>query len=206
VDIQAVILAATTSVLLLARCNLSYQDVSDAVCDSLHPVRPIPVLPQSRYCHGAMYRFPSGACDEVQCHGAVLSGGNSGAPSCYSCHGDRWTIFSTTHTLKIGGYFHDSRVDSQSYPAFPDCALAACHGPGLLGVPGAGYPCRLCHDPIPPPGHRVNQEGARHHYNLCLTPHLTYCGTAVCHGTTASLNDGAAPPCANCHSAGRTCD
>lgn len=181
-----------TALSLLA-CNPVSENTPDNICQGIHNAKPH----FSMYCHGARYRFPRGYCTEPNCHGANLRGGNSGAPSCYKCHDDRWSIFTTTHTLKIHGYYHHYLVDQGNLNAV--CGTADCHGADLTGVAGKGYSCYACHTPIPIPGHRVILEGARHHINYCLLPHLSYCGGADCHGTTASLNNGAGTPCANCH-------
>lgn len=181
---------------VLANCNLAYEEISGNICTTLHPVKPISKEIQvTDVCHGESFRFPSNYCTEVNCHGPDLKGGNSGAPSCYKCHGDKWTLFSTTHTLKLGGYYHDPLVDLGNFDT--SCDGAACHGTGTPppGVPGYGYSCLLCHNPVPPPGHRASMDGVRHHIDVCKLPHFTYCGGASCHGTTPALVDGIGTSC-----------
>jgi hypothetical protein len=189
-----------TSALFLLKCNPMYEDVQGKMRNSLHPSRP----PFSTIYHGASFRFPYGACDEVQCHGADLRGGNSGAPSCYSCHGNKWTIFTTTHTLKVAGIYHHTAVDTGSTTDntswFSTCKDAACHGVNLEGVAGAGYRCQDCHNPIPAPGHRSKKEGAWHHFNYSHENPSVYCSGSVCHGASGEgTGTTLAPPCSTCH-------
>lgn len=199
---------------ILTGCNPVSENIPDKTWTSLHPLRPY----QSEYYHGAAYRFPNGKCSEAQCHGNDLTGGNSGAPSCYSCHGDRWTIFSTTHTSNRGGFYHHTEVDD--YPAdrnvntnwFNTCKNASCHGATLDGVADSGYSCKLCHTGfsglIPPPGHSNREEGNWHHYNLERS-HSTYCSGDACHGADGESGGSAATDftgltghgqaCSTCH-------
>ncbi|HNX24386.1 MAG TPA: hypothetical protein PKG60_10085 [Spirochaetota bacterium] len=191
--------------LILQSCNPVSEDITDPLWNSLHNSKPF----QSEFFHSADYRFPHKACDEPQCHGTSLAGGNSGAPSCYSCHDDQWTIFGVSHTKKISGYYHRYNIDD--YPAdrnsnalwFDSCKT--CHGATLAGfqdVPAPGlayrYSCKVCHSgftrPIPPPGHRVNksEEGKSgwHHYNYeNADPEgggNTSCSGTACHGDGTS--------------------
>ena len=140
---------------VLANCNLAYEEISGNICTTLHPVKPISKEIQvTDVCHGESFRFPSNYCTEVNCHGPDLKGGNSGAPSCYKCHGDKWTLFSTTHTLKLGGYYHDpwstwaistpaatelpATVPALPRPAFPGTAIPACCATILSHRPATG--------------------------------------------------------------------
>ena len=157
---------------ILSGCNISYEDAPDNIRTGIH--RSLP--PFTNIYHGDYFRFPVNNCDEPQCHGAVLSGGNSGAPSCYSCHGDRWMIFYDTHTLEIGGYFHQKDLNSVS-SLISGCGGDNCHGAILEGVTGKGYRCKDCHNPVPAPAHNLNRDGVRHRSGTEAS-----CGTAGCHG------------------------
>lgn len=215
---NTLILKITAAAALLAGCNPAYEDVPEKIWTALHSTRPY----GSNFYHGSDYRFPHGKCDEVQCHGTGLAGGNSGAPSCYECHGDMWTIFSTTHTRKRGGYYHHTAVDD--YPADRSintnwfgsgttpgtgCKNINCHGLTLEGVSGRGRSCRTCHSGfsgiIPPPGHSISEEGRWHHYNLERSPHSTYCSGDACHGTNGESTGAAATDFSGLTGHGQAC-
>lgn len=205
-----IILAA--AFVLSAACNPVSEDVSGATWTSIHSSLPY----NSSYYHGANYRFPAGSCDQPQCHGSGLTGGNSGGPSCTTCHGELWAIFSTTHTLKRGGFYHHNTVDAAvatdvNSAWFNTCKDALCHGSTLDGVGGAGRSCKVCHSSfggtglIPPPSHTSNRDGVRHKSG-------STCGGDACHGsgsgdnytggTTATQFPGIAgggPACSVCH-------
>ncbi len=198
--------------MFLCACNPAYEDITDNICNSLHPVKPVSKdIKVTDYCHGESFRFPYKWCTEAQCHGPDLKGGNSGAPSCYKCHSDRWAIFSTTHTFKIKYYYHHNLVESGNFTT--NCGASGvtpCHGASLTGVAGYGYSCYLCHNPIPIPGHTVNYGGHKHH-RLVLTASIyndlylsSYCGSSSCHGADlkgiATLS-GPGPSCftVGCH-------
>lgn len=182
-----IIILATPVFLVMLACNPVSENVDDPLWNSQHNEKPF----KSDYFHSADYRFPQGACDEAQCHGVLLTGGNSGAPSCYKCHDDQWTIFSVSHTRKINGHYH--RYDVDDYPADRNsnvdwhitCKDAACHGAALTGIgslqdpPVANnlyrYSCvePQCHGgfsagKVPPPGHskKKSDDGQTgwHHY------------------------------------------
>ncbi len=167
---------------LLTKCNISYEDVPESRINGLHSTRP----PFSNIYHGSYYRFPEGSCDEPQCHYSDLKGGNTGGPSCYSCHNDLWSVFSVSHTLKVGGRYHHNAVDNGNFEA--TCGINGCHGSNgttLFAENQTGYDfrysCYACHDPIPTPGHRVSKEGVLHHKDIGKDPHV-YCYKAGCHG------------------------
>jgi len=194
-----------SSVFFVSYCNPVSEDIkgsSRKMWNSLHSLKP---FMSDYYYHGADYRFPAGACDEVQCHGSSLSGGNSGAPSCYTCHTDQWTVFGTTHTLEITKYYHHTGVDTgydtnSSTNWFLQCK--SCHGTNLDGVGGtAVYSCQVCHSgftgSIPPPGHRISQRGNWHHYSAGGLPSSNCAGNA-CHGTGGTAG-AAGPECSSCH-------
>lgn len=177
--------------LLITVCNVSYETAPDAMQTGLHPV--IPKFSTSY--HGTNYRFPVNSCDQTQCHGSDLTGGNSGGPSCFLCHNNTWSVFSTTHVISIKGYFHHSSVDRASLHGI--CGTAFCHGTDLTGVSGRGHSCYACHNPIPLQGHRVNYEGVMHHVDVEKERPDTYCNIPDCHGTP---NNG--PLCTTCHDGG----
>jgi hypothetical protein len=169
-------------------CNISYVDAPENLPSDLHPSLP----PFSNVYHGVYFRFPVKNCDEAQCHGISLKGGNSGAPSCYSCHSDRWSIFTVSHTVSVSGIYHHYNVDSGDFTI--NCGQSACHGSSLEGVEGQGYSCYACHDPIPAPGHRISREGALHHVDIGKNPEV-YCYKPGCHGSSEPGG-----MCTACHS------
>lgn len=214
-----IIIQLAASALVIAVCNPVSENVSEQTWTSIHSSLPF----NSSYYHGANYRFPVGSCDQPQCHGAGLSGGNSGGPSCLTCHADLWTIFSTTHTFRRGGYYHHNAVDAAADTSSnltwfgtagspgTGCKNTSCHGSTLDGVIGAGRSCKVCHSSfggtglIPPPGHTSNREGARHKSG-------SSCGGDACHGTGSGDNytggttateftgiAGKGPACSVCH-------
>ena len=112
-------------ILFFYACNPVSENIEEKTWDSLHSSKPF----MSNIYHGAEYRFPKGACDEPQCHGSDLNGGNSGALSCYVCHTDVWTIFSTTHTKNFGGYYHDSNIDQDYNTESTSTWYSSCKNP-----------------------------------------------------------------------------
>jgi len=213
------------SIFFLFACNPVSENINDPLWNSLHNSKPF----QSSFFHSANYRFPHGSCDEVQCHGTALTGGNSGAPSCFSCHDNQWSIFGISHTAKISKYYHKFNVDD--YPSdrnnnvnwFVDCQ--SCHGASLSGTQGGPsanfayrYSCKVCHSRfsglIPPPGHNVNKSedgnSGWHHFNYkSANPdsgNNADCAGSACHGSPsgrgsvpASGNFGRSKACGECH-------
>lgn len=192
--ITSIVLIILSLLFPLLKCNISYENVPDMLRTGLHPVKP----PFSNIYHGNNYRFPYGSCTESQCHYRNLTGGNSGSPSCYSCHSDLWTVFSISHTYNVKGRLHHYAVENGNFLA--DCGSAGCHGNGtsLYTVNLTGYnyryACYSCHNPIPPPGHIVNKEGVLHHKDVGQDPHV-YCYKLGCHGATEPGRT-----CSRCHS------
>lgn len=141
-----------SAALFILSCNQSYEDI-EISRTGLHPAKP----PLSVIYHGEYFRFPYQNCDEPQCHGSGLKGGNSGAPSCYKCHNDLWSIFYVSHTIPFRGIYHHNAIDNCTTEAdyIANCGLAVCHGDGtnILGVSGRGYSCYACHDPLPTARH-----------------------------------------------------
>ncbi|MDT8445298.1 MAG: hypothetical protein RRB13_00210 [bacterium] len=94
--------------------------------------------------HGEDYKHPNSYCSSSSCHGSDLTGGNG--PSCYSCHGVKWSdnyqdhrSYAPGHNLLYGGYFHAAGLHSPE----SSCALSGCHGLDLKG--DLGPSCYLCH-------------------------------------------------------------
>lgn len=176
-----------------AVCNGFYTSAPSRLQSALHPVKPR----GSNVYHGESYRYPENACGQPQCHGADLTGGNSGSPSCWKCHGDVWMIFKT-HTLVINGFFHNAIVDTATQRAelFALCGGGECHDSGLTGVAGLSPSCFSCHNPIPMPGHRVDYDGIWHKIGVADggTDNST-CAVAGCHGDPSPQG----PYCSSCH-------
>jgi len=182
-------------------CNPVSEKINEQQWNSLHNSKPF----QSDFFHSSSYRNPHGSCDQVQCHGASLTGGNSGAPSCFACHTDQWSVFGNTHTLNISGWYHHSGTDtgySNTGNALWFNTCKSCHGTNLDGAgSSAVYSCKVCHSgftkPVPPPGHRIlKNDGGQtgwHYYSYVGTdpgagsgnPNNNCTGTA-CHGTYGS--------------------
>ncbi len=81
------------------------------------------------------------------CHGAQLTGGESGEPSCFQCHGQTWDDGSATvsnapadHSISNDGFRHHPSLRT------PSGACTTCHGAALQGDPVQKTPnCYLCH-------------------------------------------------------------
>ena len=203
------------SISLIISCNPVSENIDDPLWDSLHNSKPF----QSDYFHSADYRFPHGACDESQCHGTSLTGGNSGAPSCTKCHDDQWTIFGVSHTSKISGYYHsyhvnDSADTTSNATWFLNCKDSGCHESdleGIQGVPSVNfayrYSCKECHthfspNTIPPPGHSRKREGAWHKSGGSCAGDACHGADGESEGSYTSLIPGLAghgPACSDCH-------
>ena len=207
-------LISALTVFFITACNPVSEDVSEPIWNSLHNSKPF----QSEFYHSSDYRTPHNACDEIQCHGTDLTGKSTGAPSCYSCHDDQWTIFGINHTKEMSGYSHRSDVNdyvsqtSSNAGWYSSCK--GCHGSSLdgfkVGGPSPNFPyrysCKECHSgftgSIPPPGHSKKREGAWHSIS-------NSCSGAACHGSngesggTASSSvsglEGHGPACSKCH-------
>jgi len=209
-----------TTALYLFSCNPVGEKIDDPLWNSRHNEKPF----QSDYFHSADYRFPHNACDEVQCHGTSLAGGNSGAPSCTACHDSQWVIFGVSHTKKISKYYHRYNVNDYSSERvsnanwFASCKDASCHGATLDGVqggPSADFPyrysCKVCHSgftgTIPPPGHSVKKGSAMHHVDYEEGDHnFSYCSGAACHGTSKNTAGTAASSLAGLAGHGQACN
>ncbi len=223
--IYYIISIIAVSCIIQSGCNPVSENVDKPRWNSLHNVKPF----KSDFFHSSNYRFPVNSCDEAQCHGSSLTGGNSGAPSCFSCHDNQWSVFGISHTLSISGFLHRSSVND--YPSdrssnsvwYDQCKT--CHGSTLAGTQGGPsanfayrYSCTECHtaflpNTIPPPGHnaRKSDDGLTgwHHYNYESGSRATYCSGAACHGgdgestgtavTSLAGLAGHGPACASCH-------
>ena len=209
-----IMILVTPFFLVMSACNPVSENVDDPLWDAQHNEKPF----QSNFFHSADYRFPHDACDEPQCHGVSLMGGNSGAPSCVKCHDEQWTVFeSGVHTTNISGYYHSIHVDdavatNSNASWYTTCATALCHGTTLDGsqpIPAANaqyrYSCKECHSgftgSIPPPRHSKKRDGAWHSTGSC--------SGAACHGADGESGGSAAtaitgvaghgPACDQCH-------
>ena len=85
--------------------------------------------------HGANRTSPDRDC--AGCHGATLDG-SANAPSCYSCHYDKWTG-TGDHNVLVYGVGHKEQFNTASSA---DCTQ--CHGAGLTGTKAAPS-CYACH-------------------------------------------------------------
>ena len=99
--------------------------------------------------HGGMLHRGARYC--THCHGANLTGGIEGQPSCYRCHGENWNPVGVSlapgdHTVDHSTYLHHPSLSAPE----GTCANDACHGvelTGIAGAAGAARPsCFLCHD------------------------------------------------------------
>jgi len=206
-----IMILVTPFFLVMPACNPVSENVDDPLWDSQHNEKPF----KSTFFHSADYRFPHGACDEAQCHGTSLEGGNSGAPDCLKCHDNQWTIFGATHKKKISGSYHSIHIDDSldvddNTHWLDNCKT--CHGGSLTGAgsiqdpPVADNPYRYsciesqCHDgftagKVPPPGHNDKRGSGWHRSGGS-------CEGAACHG-----NDGESSTAASgLFAGGRACD
>jgi hypothetical protein len=129
---------------IVSACNPVGENPSHIICTGIH------TDDMNGICHGQNRFSPdasTGSCKEPQCHGANLTGGNSGGYSCYGCHGDRWGIFEKTHTVTYGDplSLKKHHRDAGRWPYYY-CAGPSCHGVQLEG--GKGPACSNCHDPM----------------------------------------------------------
>ncbi|OGH00908.1 MAG: hypothetical protein A2600_03385 [Candidatus Lambdaproteobacteria bacterium RIFOXYD1_FULL_56_27] len=145
---------------------------------------------RSGVMHKSGYYNAEANCSE--CHGGKALTGKRSRPSCYQCHGDKWTALSL-HTLNKGGRYHGSGLSSPTSSGCTDC-----HGSDLKGS-GSAPSCYSCHgakwlySSYP---HTKSKDGVMHGPDL-KNPN-TYC--VSCHG--ADLRGTTeAPSCYKCHGA-----
>jgi hypothetical protein len=146
------------------------------------------------FLHGTGLWKPTTNC--ADCHGSDLKGNkspNSGAVSCYSCHGAKWLI--ADHTLNKGSYLHKTTLYE------PEDNCVECHGSDLKGDDGPS--CYDCHSAywnnIP---HNDSEEGAKH----ASGKGSPASNCAGCHGSDLKGDDRAnpdssIPSCYKCHGA-----
>jgi len=99
--------------------------------------------------HSAAAKDHPDACTE--CHGSDFSGGISRI-ACTQCHLESagaphplfWNYTSTTPTA-WGRYAYAFHGRYAQQKGTTGCAVASCHGAGLLGVAGSGPSCTSCH-------------------------------------------------------------
>ena len=133
---------------------------------------------------------PSGRC--TICHGSDLKGSEV-APSCYSCHDNKWGSFSDIHTKARGGYQHGTKM----YAPTSNCA--SCHGSDLRGS-GNQPSCYKCHDSLCTKStHGRSRHGAAHASGspaeYCINCH----GTDFRGGTPPEAPTRTANSCYQCH-------
>ncbi len=189
---------------MLYTCNLSYENMPPGLNKNTHSLKP----PFSTIIHGANFRFPHGSCSQVQCHGANLTGGNTGGISCLVCHDNQWSVFSDTHTLNIGGSYHHKDVETTS-SFLSACGSSTCHGNGatLYANNNMGYnyrySCYACHNPIPVPGHTELPflSSVKHAKKYRFPKTTGNCNRSTCHGATLTGEILGGPSCyrADCH-------
>jgi len=165
-------------------------------------------IPSCYNCHGVMWSkddhrvnqkgimHKSGYFNATKncgsCHGGDALTGKRKRPSCYSCHGDKWSALAI-HKVEKGGRFHGTGLYA---PETSGCA--DCHGTSLKG--GATAPsCYNCHGAkwlYASYPHTKNKDGVLHGPDL-KQPN-SYC--VSCHG--ADLRGSTtAPSCYKCHGA-----
>lgn len=133
----------------------------------------------------------TGACANLYCHGASLTGVANSGPSCMSCH------MGGVMQIHPAGWLGDACSNHGNYAytnGTAGCSNAACHGADLGGVSQSGPSCTQCHNPIP----NSNQ------CNYChgIPPNGTvYPNTAGKHAKHMQLSG---VTCATCHI--RLCD
>ena len=186
-------------------CNPASVVVPDRLCTGVHSVR------NNEICHGAYFNDPAGYCSEANCHGSNLRGGNTGAPSCYACHGPYWEV-KKLHTKDIYGFKHHRDVCT-SADFTVTCGDPYCHGSALTGTdrymksPG----CNKCHEIPTATGdncvvttsHIKVIFGKKHHRDVCTTADFTVtCGASFCHGSALAGTTNqyrTVPGCNKCH-------
>lgn len=165
-------------------------------------------IPGCYDCHGVMWDLSQHKVDQngtmhkhgyfqatkncSECHGGTALTGKRSRPSCYSCHGDKWSALES-HTQVRGGYYHAVGLDD------PDTGgCADCHGSDLKG--GDTEPsCYSCHGArwlFQDYPHNDSEDGYLHGSGKSNP----YSNCVACHG--ASLTGDAttgAPSCYKCH-------
>jgi len=85
--------------------------------------------------HAPNFSDPDRYC--AGCHGTGLKGSTT-APSCYTCHGAKWLMASTPHSVLKYGVGHAEAFNS------PQNNCTGCHGADLRGSESAPS-CYKCH-------------------------------------------------------------
>jgi hypothetical protein len=164
---------------------------SDAKCgQNPHTVKLGGVMHAPNFCQAPV--------DCTGCHGSDLRGGTGGEPSCYSCHGQVWTLPNCgqkRHTVNQGGHLH---APGYCKPV-GDCSL--CHGADLRGGHNGEPSCYSCHADVwnnsncGQNNHTVNLGGVYHGANYCRP----YQNCASCHGSNLRGGTQGQPSCLSCH-------
>jgi len=146
--------------------------------------------------HGREYCRPLENC--IDCHGQDLRGNAYGVPSCYQCHGDRWSrqnCGQNIHTVNLGGVLHAPNA------CLPYQNCAECHGANLRGGTTGEPSCLSCHtqnkwkDCASRP-HNSYLRGIGHAADACRA--LQEC--VQCHGSNLRGGLNGEPSCYQCHS------
>ncbi|MDT8445305.1 MAG: hypothetical protein RRB13_00245 [bacterium] len=147
---------------------------------------------KSGVMHKHGYFSAKNNCSE--CHGGTALTGKRSRPSCYSCHGDKWTALES-HTELKGSYYHATGLYT------PESSCTECHGSDLKGGSTTEPSCYECHgarwlySSYP---HNDSEDGVMHGSGK----NNPYTNCVSCHG--ASLTGDAttgAPSCYRCHGA-----
>ncbi|TAL33450.1 MAG: hypothetical protein EPN93_13805 [Spirochaetes bacterium] len=175
---------ATASLAALLTCvNPASVDTPDNLCSGIH-ARDV-----AGTCHGAHNIVPAGYCTEANCHASDLKGGNTGAPSCYRCHGPYWEILAL-HTKSAFGQRHYKDLCTAASFVTSCGDTVTCHGNTLAGLNGylKSPACDSCHFMPTADGanceiisaHTQKIDGKPHGADVCNS--LLTCQDAYCHG------------------------
>jgi hypothetical protein len=94
-----------------------------------------------------------GSCNNVYCHGTVLTGVTSSGPSCSSCHiGGPMQVHPNDYTDANFNYDWATNTSSSNFHGtyvanngVKSCENEVCHGANLQGVYESGEACKNCH-------------------------------------------------------------
>jgi hypothetical protein len=172
-------------------------------CTSCHLGSPGSIHPTdwgaSAYALHGEYVTQNGtsSCTVAVCHGADLGG--AAGPSCTSCHlGSPSSIhptdWGTSARALHGAYAAANGTDS--------CAVSACHGATLEGVPNSGPSCTACHLGGISSIHPTDWGTLAYalHDDYVKQNGTDSCAVSICHGT--DLAGATGPSCTSCHIGG----
>lgn len=119
---------------------------------SLEPEGLRPIRAHTFDYQGIAHAYPPSFAPRYcqKCHGERLQGGQAGEPSCFRCHGQRWSDIDGSlsrapedHTLLHDRFLHRAGYED------PETNCSTCHGDVLQGSMIDGTPsCFLCHDSL----------------------------------------------------------